>query len=183
MKIIETKLPGVKIIEPKVFGDDRGYFFESFQAERYKECGITRPFVQDNTSRSEKNVLRGLHHQTNHTQGKLIYVTSGRVFDAAVDIRLNSPTFGQWTSIILDDVDHRQFYIPPGFAHGFCVLSERADFFYKCTDYYDAASEISIAWDDKDIGIEWPISNPILSGKDKVGQRLKDIPKEQLPSF
>lgn len=183
MNLIKTKLPDVIIIEPKVFGDARGYFFESFQENRYKEHGMTLPFVQDNASRSEKNVLRGLHHQQNHTQGKLIYVTQGSVFDVAVDIRADSLTFGKWISVILDDIDHRQLYIPPGFAHGFCVLSDNADFFYKCTDYYDAASEITILWNDPDIGIKWPTQTPRLSDKDKQGKLLKEIPQDQLPKY
>lgn len=183
MKLQETTLPGVIIIEPKIFGDSRGFFFESFQANRYAEHGITRPFVQDNASRSAKGVLRGLHHQQNHTQGKLIYVTSGQVFDVAVDIRFGSPNFGKWTSVILDDVDHRQLYIPPGFAHGFCVLSETADFFYKCTDYYDPSSEITVLWNDPEIGIQWPIENPMLSDKDKKGKLLKNFPDNQLPKY
>lgn len=183
MKLQKTTLPGVIIIEPKIFGDSRGFFFESFQSDRYAEHGITRPFVQDNASRSAKGVLRGLHHQQHHTQGKLIYVTRGQVFDVAVDIRFGSPTFGQWTSAILDDVDHRQLYIPPGFAHGFCVLSETADFFYKCTDYYDPTSEITVLWNDPDIGIQWPIKNPMLSDKDKIGKPLKDFSSNQLPKY
>ncbi len=183
MKINNTSLSGVMIIEPKVFGDNRGYFYESFQETRYTEIGITLPFVQDNASRSSKNVLRGLHHQQKHTQGKLIYVTRGTVFDVAVDIRVGSPTFGRWTSVILDDIDHRQLYIPPGFAHGFCVLSETADFFYKCTDFYDPASEITVQWNDPDIGIKWPISTPALSAKDAKGKLLKDFTENELPKY
>jgi len=181
MKIINTSLPEVLVIEPKIFGDNRGFFYESFQATRYAENGMDKPFVQDNVSRSCKNVLRGLHHQTEQTQGKLVYVITGTVFDVAVDIRKNSPTFGQWTSVILDDKDHRQIYVPPGFAHGFCVLSDYADFIYKCTDYYHPQSELTIKWDDPDINIEWPIDNPILSTKDEQGICLKDIPNNQLP--
>lgn len=183
MKIEETKLPGVMIIEPKVFGDSRGYFYESFQAKRYAEHGITLPFVQDNASRSTKNVLRGLHHQKEHTQGKLIYVTSGAVFDVAVDIRVGSPTFGQWVGTVLDDTNHRQLYIPPGFAHGFCVLSNNSDFFYKCTDFYDPVSEITVQWNDPDIGIKWPVTNPALSAKDAKGKLLKDFTQDELPQY
>ncbi len=176
MKVIKTKLPGVIIIEPKVFGDDRGFFFENFRSNQFLELGIDKPFVQDNVSRSARNVLRGLHHQTKHTQGKLVWVTRGKIFDVVVDIRKDSPAFGQWISTILDDQDHRLIYLPPGLAHGFCVLSEIADFSYKCTDYYDPTSEITIAWNDPDIGIDWPIKNPIISDKDSQGKRLKDIP-------
>ncbi|OGT21030.1 MAG: dTDP-4-dehydrorhamnose 3,5-epimerase [Gammaproteobacteria bacterium RIFCSPHIGHO2_02_FULL_42_13] len=176
MKVIKTKLPGVIIIEPKIFGDDRGFFFENFRSNQFSELGIDKPFVQDNVSRSARDVLRGLHHQTKHTQGKLVWVTRGKIFDAVVDIRKDYPTFGQWISSVLDDQDHRLIYVPPGLAHGFCVLSETADFSYKCTDYYDPASEITIAWNDPDIGINWPVKNPIISDKDSQGKRLKDIP-------
>lgn len=183
MKVNNTDIPGVLIIEPKIYGDDRGFFYESFQVKRYTEFGIALPFVQDNVSRSSKNVLRGLHHQKEHSQGKLVYVLRGAVFDVVVDIRKNSPTFGQWTSIILDDIDHRQIYIPPGLAHGFCVLSETTDFIYKCTDYYFPGSEVTIRWDDPDINIDWPIDNPILSSKDENGIYLKNFPKNELPSI
>ncbi|HCU05892.1 MAG: dTDP-4-dehydrorhamnose 3,5-epimerase [Gammaproteobacteria bacterium GWE2_42_36] len=175
------KLPELLIIEPKHFGDTRGFFFESFQAERYAAQGISTTFVQDNCSRSTKGVLRGLHHQKNHTQGKLIYATRGQIFDVAVDIRQDSPTFGQWASVILNDQDHHQFYIPPGFAHGFCVLSEEADIFYKCTNYYNPSVELTLRWDDPDVGIEWPIQNPLISPKDQNGKFLKDIAKSDLP--
>jgi dTDP-4-dehydrorhamnose 3,5-epimerase len=177
-------LPEVIIIEPKIFGDARGFFYESFQAKRYlEEYGIPVTFVQDNVSRSTKGILRGLHHQKQHTQGKLICVTRGAVFDVAVDIRQGSPNFGQWMGVVLDDKKHRQVYIPPGFAHGFCVLSEEADFIYKCTDYYDPSSEITIKWDDPDLAIDWPIENPILSTKDQKGILLKNILKTDLPYY
>jgi dTDP-4-dehydrorhamnose 3,5-epimerase len=175
MKVIETKIPGVLIIEPKVFGDSRGFFLESFNAARYAEYGIETNFVQDNHSRSTKGVLRGLHFQKKYPQGKLVSVTSGIVFDVAVDIRQNSSTFGQWVGIILSADEHKQFYIPPGLAHGFCVLSETADFQYKCTDYYHPEDEGSIRWNDSDIAIEWNISDPILSEKDAKAPFLKDI--------
>lgn len=175
MKVIETKIPGVLIIEPKVFGDSRGFFLESFNAARYAEYGIETNFVQDNNSRSTKGVLRGLHFQKQYPQGKLVSVTSGAVFDVAVDIRQNSSTFGQWVGMILSADEHKQFYIPPGLAHGFCVLSETADFQYKCTDYYHPEDEGSIRWNDPDIAIEWNISDPILSEKDAKAPFLKNI--------
>ncbi|WP_069471677.1 dTDP-4-dehydrorhamnose 3,5-epimerase [Candidatus Marithrix sp. Canyon 246] len=177
MKVTETKIAGVLIIEPKVFGDSRGFFLETFNADRYAEYGIESNFVQDNYSRSTKGVLRGLHFQKNHPQGKLVSVTSGIVFDVAVDIRQHSSTFGQWVGINLSADDHKQFYIPPGLAHGFCVLSESADFQYKCTDYYHPEDEASIRWNDPDIGIEWNISEPILSKKDANAPFLKDYAK------
>ena len=177
MKVIETKIAGVLIIEPKVFGDSRGFFLESFHADRYTEYGIESNFVQDNYSRSTKGVLRGLHYQKNYPQGKLVSVTSGIVFDVAVDIRQDSSTFGQWVGITLSADDHKQFYIPPGLAHGFCVLSETADFQYKCTEYYHPEDEASIRWNDPDIAIEWNISEPILSEKDAKAPFLKDYAK------
>lgn len=177
MKVTETKIAGVLIIEPKVFGDSRGFFLETFHATRYAEYGIESNFVQDNYSRSAKGVLRGLHYQKNHPQGKLVSVTSGVVLDVAVDIRQDSSTFGQWVGITLSADDHKQFYIPPGLAHGFCVLSETADFQYKCTDYYHPEDEASIRWNDPDIAIEWNISDPILSEKDAKAPFLKDYAK------
>lgn len=177
MKVIETKIAGVLIIEPKVFGDSRGFFLETFHADRYTEYGIESNFVQDNYSRSTKGVLRGLHYQKNYPQGKLVSVTSGIVFDVAVDIRQDSSTFGQWVGITLSADDHKQFYIPPGLAHGFCVLSETADFQYKCTEYYHPEDEASIRWNDPDIAIEWNISEPILSEKDAKAPFLKDYAK------
>jgi dTDP-4-dehydrorhamnose 3,5-epimerase len=184
MKIKTTDIPGLLIIEPRVHGDSRGFFYEAFQAARYAEHGVDLPFVQDNISRSQQHVLRGLHHQYNHTQGKLVWITSGRVFDVIVDIRRGSPSFGKWVGVTLDAENISQVYVPPGCAHGFCVLSEHADFIYKCTDYYDHSSEISIAWNDPDIGIEWPTTdNLILSEKDKNAPRLCDIPPEKLPQY
>lgn len=157
MKVIQTKLADCVIIEPKVFGDDRGFFLETFQADRYREqVGIDLPFVQDNHSRSRKGVLRGLHFQKQNPQGKLVRVVSGEVFDVAVDIRRGSPTFGQWEGVVLSADNKRQFWVPPGFAHGFLVLSEVADFEYKCTDYYNPQDEGAIAWNDADIAIQWP---------------------------
>jgi len=169
MKVIETRLPGVLIIEPKVHGDSRGFFIETFQAERYRqEAGIDLPFVQDNHSRSTRGVLRGLHAQKRRPQGKLVRVARGEVFDVAVDIDPGSKTFGQWAGTTLSDTNHRQFWVPPGYAHGFVVLSEIADFEYKCTDYYDPSDEIGVIWNDKDVGIEWPIEAPRLSQKDSA---------------
>lgn len=167
MKVIETRLPGVHIIEPDIHGDVRGFFVETFQVERYRrEAGIDLPFVQDNHSRSTRGVLRGLHAQVPHAQGKLVRVASGAVFDVAVDINPRSGTFGQWVGVELSETNHRQLWIPPGYAHGFQVLSETADFEYKCTDYYHAEAETGVIWNDPDIGIEWPIADPKLSAKD-----------------
>ncbi|BAP55642.1 dTDP-4-dehydrorhamnose 3,5-epimerase [Thioploca ingrica] len=175
MKVIPTTLPGVIVIEPKVFGDTRGFFLETFHVERYAQAGILGPFVQDNHSHSAQGVLRGLHFQKQYPQGKLVYVTSGAVFDVAVDIRPTSPTLGKWVGITLTAEQHQQFYIPPGFAHGFCVLSEQADFHYKCTDYYHPEDEGCIRWNDPEINIQWPINNPVLSAKDANAQCLKDL--------
>ena len=175
MKVIPTPLPGVMVIEPKVFGDTRGFFLETFHVERYAQAGIPGPFVQDNHSHSTKGVLRGLHFQKQYPQGKLVYVTSGMVFDVAVDIRSDSPTFGKWFGITLTAEQHQQFYLPPGFAHGFCVLSEQADFHYKCTDYYHPEDEGCIRWDDPEINIQWPINNPTLSAKDANANYLRDL--------
>jgi dTDP-4-dehydrorhamnose 3,5-epimerase len=184
MKVIETELPGVLIIEPRIFHDTRGYFYETFHADRYQSCGIKETFVQDNFSRSKKNVVRGLHYQREHAQGKLVFVTYGQVFDVVVDIRSDSPAFGKAITVELSDQNNRQVYIPPGLAHGFCVLSERADFLYKCTDFYYPASEFGVCWNDPDLKISWPvIEESILSPKDAVYPQLKDIPKDQLPKM
>lgn len=179
MKITTTKLAGVLIIEPRIFPDSRGYFFESFQAERYQEQGIPA-FVQDNFSRSNQNVMRGLHYQLEHPQGKLIFVARGKVLDVIVDIRKNSPTFGQFIAIELDDQMHRQVYIPPGFAHGFCVISQEAECIYKCTDYYHPPSERGILWNDPDLQIPWPVKNPIVATKDETLPQLKNISEKEL---
>jgi dTDP-4-dehydrorhamnose 3,5-epimerase len=176
MKVSQTKLKDCVIIEPKVFGDDRGFFLETFQADRYAdEAGITLPFVQDNYSRSANGVLRGLHFQKTKPQGKLVRVAKGAVYDVAVDLRAGSASFGQWEAVILSDQNKMQLWLPPGFAHGFLVLSESADFEYKCTDYYDPSDEGSILWNDSDLSIPWPIDNPILSDKDMSAKRLVDI--------
>ena len=183
MKVVETRLPGVLIIEPKVFGDERGFFQETYHEQRYREMGIKERFVQDNHSRSGKGVLRGLHYQLKHPQGKLVRVTHGEVYDVAVDIRQGSPTFGQWHGTILSDENHRQYYVPPGFAHGFLVLSESADFFYKCTDYYYPEDEGAVAWNDPTLAIEWPLTEVSLSKKDSAAPCLADIPTDQLPEY
>jgi dTDP-4-dehydrorhamnose 3,5-epimerase len=168
VKVVETALPGVLIIEPTVHGDGRGFFLETFHAERYRrEAGIELPFVQDNHSRSSRGVLRGLHAQRQHPQGKLVRVTRGEVFDAVVDIRRGSPTFGQWTGVTLSDSNHRQFWVPPGFAHGFVVLSETADFVYRCTDYYHPEDEIGLLWNDTEVAIDWPVAEPLLNARDR----------------
>lgn len=174
MQIQTTALPGVLIIEPTVFGDDRGFFYESFNQKRFAELtSITRDFVQDNHSKSAKGVLRGLHYQIQQAQGKLVRVTAGEVFDVAVDIRKSSPTFGQWVGVVLSATNKRQLWIPEGFAHGFMVTSENAEFLYKTTDYWAPEFERSILWNDPAIGIDWPLDGePLLSGKDKVGALL-----------
>ena len=175
MNVIETALPGVLIIEPKAFGDHRGFFLETFQVERYREAGITLPFVQDNHSRSQRGVLRGLHFQKTRPQGKLVSVSRGAVYDVAVDIDPASATYGQFVGVELNDDNHRQMWIPPGYAHGFCVLSEVADFQYKCTDFYFPADESGLLWNDPDVGIPWPITEPQLSAKDANNPRLRDL--------
>ncbi len=175
MKVTKTKIAGVLIIEPKVFGDARGFFLESFNAKKYAEVGIAETFIQDNHSHSAKGVLRGLHFQKQYPQGKLVTVTQGSVFDVAVDIQPDSPTYGQWTGITLNADKPTQFYVPPGLAHGFCVISEQADFHYKCTEYYHPEDEGSIRWNDPDININWPIANPTLSDKDANAGYLKDL--------
>jgi len=176
MNILKTILPGCVIIEPKVFGDDRGFFLETFHTARYKQlAGINMPFVQDNHSRSLKGVLRGLHFQKTKPQGKLVRVVRGEVFDVAVDIRRESATFGKWEGVILSEKNKKQFWVPPGFAHGFMVLSDVADFEYKCTDYYDPSDEGSLLWCDPDLDIIWPLTNPILSDKDANANKLADL--------
>ncbi len=183
MNVKETKLPGVLIVEPDVFGDERGFFLETWSTTRYEEAGIPGPFVQDNISFSTKGILRGLHFQHPQSQGKLVQILSGEVVDVAVDIRAGSPTFGQSVSEALSGTNHRQMYIPPGFAHGYCVTSETALFSYKCTDFYSPATEGGIIWNDPDLGIDWPTDEPILSAKDSDYPRLKDIPLDRLPPF
>jgi dTDP-4-dehydrorhamnose 3,5-epimerase len=185
MKITELAIPGVFLIEPDVYGDQRGFFQETYRQEKYAALGIPGPFVQDNHSRSRRGVLRGLHYQLVQPQGKLVSAARGEVFDVAVDIRKGSKTFGHWVGEVLSDSNHRQLYIPPGFAHGFCVLSEEADFMYKCTDYYHPQSERSILWNDPELNIEWPLSeNEVsLSAKDKAANMLSQMKDSDLPSL
>lgn len=183
MKVIETKLPGVLIIEPAVFGDARGFFIETWNQKRYAEIGLSASFVQDNLSFSTRGTLRGLHFQHPNTQGKLVFVLQGEVFDVAVDIREGSPTFGQWVGVTLSADNKRQVYIPEGFVHGFWVTSETALFAYKCTDFYNPQAEGGIAWDDPDLGIAWPGEKPILSEKDWNYPRLRELPPGRLPQY
>lgn len=179
MKVIDTKIPDVKIIEPTVFGDERGFFMETWNQKRFEELVTGKPtqFVQDNHSKSKKGILRGLHFQTENTQGKLVRVVSGEVFDVAVDIRKDSPTFGHWVGEYLSAENKRQLWIPEGFAHGFYVTSDEAEFVYKCTDYYNPECEVTIQWNDQTLNIEWPIKDiPSLSTKDKKGSELNWAP-------
>ncbi|WP_175885116.1 dTDP-4-dehydrorhamnose 3,5-epimerase [Burkholderia sp. BCC0044] len=176
-RVIETPLPGVLLIEPGVFGDARGFFVESFRASWLRDAGVDATFVQDNQSRSRRGVLRGLHYQRVNPQGKLVHASRGAVYDVAVDIRRGSPFFGRWFGAQLDDVSHRMLWIPPGFAHGFCVLSDEADFAYKCTQYYDPDSDAGVRWDDPEIGIDWPDSGAPyqLSDKDRRQPPLAEL--------
>jgi dTDP-4-dehydrorhamnose 3,5-epimerase len=182
MNVIETTIPGVVIIEPKIFGDAGGFFAETFQLQRYTDIGITQPFVQDNLSRSVRGTLRGLHFQYPKAQGKLVTVLRGAVRDVAVDVRVGSPTFGKHVAVDLDDENRRQFFVPRGFAHGFAVLSESADFFYKCDELYSPADEWVLRWNDPSLGIDWGIADPILSARDKEGRTLAEL-ADMLPRF
>jgi dTDP-4-dehydrorhamnose 3,5-epimerase len=176
MRVVETELPGVLIIEPKVHGDERGFFVETFQAERYaSQAGIALAFVQDNHSRSRRGVLRGLHAQKLHPQGKLVRVSRGEVFDVAVDIDPHSPRFGKWVGVSLSDINGRQLWIPPGYAHGFAVISELVDFEYKCTDYYHPEDEVGLRWNDPEVAISWPLDAPMVSAKDATLPTLAQI--------
>ncbi|MES2501053.1 MAG: dTDP-4-dehydrorhamnose 3,5-epimerase [Pseudomonadota bacterium] len=179
MQAVKTSIPDVIIFEPKVFGDDRGFFYESFNAKVFEQAtGLNPQFVQDNHSKSAKNVLRGLHYQIEQAQGKLVRVTQGEVFDVAVDLRVSSPTFGKWESTILSAENKRQMWIPPGFAHGFLVLSDTAEFLYKTTDFYAPQHECCLKWDDPTVAIQWPTNaNPLLSAKDSIGLSLQDAKK------
>lgn len=178
----QTMIPGVQLLVPNVYGDARGYLFESWRADRYAAFGLPMQFVQDNVSRSRRGVLRGLHVQHPYPQGKLVQVLEGEVFDVAVDVRVGSPTFGRWTGHHLSSDNHRQLYIPPGFAHGFCVLSESVLLTYKCTEFYRPEAELTIAWDDPTVGVVWPVSNPTLSVRDGDAPRLADI-QTRLPAW
>jgi dTDP-4-dehydrorhamnose 3,5-epimerase len=181
--IIQTSLPGVIVIQPKVHEDPRGFFMETYRAEALAEAGIRDSFVQDNHSRSVRGVLRGLHYQLRQPQAKLCRVVSGEVFDVAVDVRLGSPTFGQWVGVMLSEENKLQIYVPRGFAHGYVVRSASADFLYKCSDYYDASDDRGVLWNDPAIGIAWDVAEPIVSAKDQQYLRLADVPHEMLPRF
>jgi dTDP-4-dehydrorhamnose 3,5-epimerase len=183
MLVSETELPGLLIIEPKVFGDERGFFLETWSRSRYGASGMDIDFVQDNLSKSKQGTLRGLHLQHPHGQGKLVYVISGEVFDVAVDVRVGSPTFGRWYGTVLSEVNKRQMFVPAGYAHGFCVTSPEAIFAYKCTEAYRPEAELTIAYNDPAIGVAWPVSSPTLSKKDMAGLRLSEIDRERLPRF
>jgi len=180
VKVTELALPGVKLIEPDVHGDERGFFVETFQLQRYAEAaGVSLRFVQDNHSRSRRGVLRGMHVQATRPQGKLVRVSRGEVFDVAADIDPKSPTFRRWVGVRLSDSNHHQLWIPPGYAHGFLVLSEVADFEYKCTEYFHAQSDIGVIWNDPELGIEWPLDNPTLSAKDQVLPTLAELTRRR----
>jgi dTDP-4-dehydrorhamnose 3,5-epimerase len=180
MNVIKCELDGPLILEPKVFGDSRGFFMESWNRQRYRDAGIAADFVQDNFSLSRRGTLRGLHFQNPVVQGKLVSVWQGEVWDVVVDIRRASPTFGRWTGVNLSADNKRQFWVPPGFAHGFVVLSESALFHYKCTDFYSPKDELGFRWDDPTVGIQWPAVTPILSGRDAQAPLLKEIPADKL---
>jgi len=183
LRFIKTTLPGVLLIEPDVFADARGFFMETHHQRKYGEAGIDRPFVQDNRSHSKRFVLRGLHYQLHHPQGKLVYVVSGEIFDVAVDIRRGSPTFGRWEGLYLSSENKRQLFVPEGFAHGFCVMSETADVLYKCTDFYRPDDERGIVWTDPTIDIVWPVDAPLLSSRDSGYPPLQEIPDHLLPRY
>lgn len=192
MRVLPTELPGVLIVEPKCFGDARGYFMETYQAERYRGVGIPGPFIQDNLSQSPQGVLRGLHLQFPNPQGKLVSVLKGEVFDVVVDIRLGSPTFGRWLGVTLNDDNKRQLWVPPGMAHGFLVISSNALFHYKVTDFYHPESELTLLWNDPEVGISWPThliqsgenpGQPRLAAKDQAGLRLADLPRNRLVTY
>lgn len=182
MKVREGDIPGLLIIDPVVHGDSRGFFLETYAQGRYVDAGLRETFVQDNLSSSERGILRGLHLQHPNGQGKLCSVLEGEVFDVAVDVRVGSPHFGKWQGIMLSSENHKQFYVPPGFAHGFCVVSARALFSYKCTASYMTEYEIGVAWDDDDIAIEWPVTDPRLSDKDRANPKLRDL-RDRLPRY
>jgi len=183
MKVIETSLPGVIVLQPDRHGDSRGFFLETYREDRLQQFGINAHFVQDNHSRSSRGILRGLHYQLTQPQGKLVRVARGAVFDVAVDVRRGSPNFGQWYGTVLDEDNMHMMYIPPGFAHGFVVLTDIADFIYKCTDYYHPQSEQGILWNDPDIGIKWPLGDVQLSEKDANNSTLKDQTQKSLPPY
>jgi dTDP-4-dehydrorhamnose 3,5-epimerase len=183
LQITETSLPGVLVLQPRVFGDGRGFFMETYRQNVLAEAGIHESFVQDNHSRSSRGVLRGLHYQLRHPQAKLCRVMNGEVLDVAVDIRVGSPNFGKWVSVVLSGDNHTQIYIPKGFAHGFVVRSETADFLYKCSDYYDGPDDRGVLWNDPDLGINWDTHSPVISEKDQCYLPLAQIPPDQLPRY
>ena len=183
MNVVPATLDGVLVIEPAVFGDERGFFMETYSRERYREAGLPAQFVQDNLSKSAHGILRGLHIQHPQGQGKLCTVLEGEVFDVAVDLRVGSPTFGKWEGFELSAKNKKQLYIPPGFGHGFCVTGESALFSYKCTEFYKPENEFSVLWNDEDVGIEWPITKPTVSEKDAKGLKLSQISKDRLPTY
>jgi dTDP-4-dehydrorhamnose 3,5-epimerase len=182
VRFLPTRLPAVIVVEPDVHRDERGFFLESYHADKYREGGVDAVFVQDNHSRSARRTLRGLHAQWRRPQGKLLRVLSGAIWDVAVDVRRGSPTFGQWVGEHLDAEAHRQLWVPPGFLHGFCVLSETAEVEYKCTAPYDPGGELGVRWDDPGIGIEWPVQDPVLSGKDAAAPLLDEV-RDKLPEY
>jgi dTDP-4-dehydrorhamnose 3,5-epimerase len=183
MKVIATEIEGPLIIEPDVYRDQRGFFMETYHIERYRNCGIDSRFVQDNVSRSVKGVLRGLHYQIAHPQAKLVQVLEGEIYDVAVDLRQDSPAFGKWVGVTLSGRNLRQFFIPEGFAHGFCVTSETVLFSYKCGDFYFPEDEGGILWSDPSLGIDWPIERPVLSDRDRNQPLLKDVPPHRFPNL
>ena len=183
MKIVETDLPGCLVIEPQVFGDDRGFFYESFNRDKLQAHGLNLAFAQGNVSRSARGVLRGLHYQWPKPQGKLVSVVEGEVWDVAVDIRRNSPTFGKWTAVVLSAENKRHFWIPEGFAHGFCVLSEVATFTYLCSETYDRDADAGVRWNDATLAVDWPLAEPSLSDKDACAPFLADVPEDRLPVY
>ena len=180
MNVLTCGIAGLLVVEPKVHGDARGFFLETWNRDRYREAGLDTDFVQDNVSFSRCGILRGLHFQNPRPQGKLLQVLQGEVFDVAVDIRRSSPTFGKWHGLVLSGENKRQFYVPAGFAHGFLVLSETALFHYKCTEFYSPQDELAIRWDDPDVGIAWPLKEPLVSERDATGLRLREVPRERL---
>jgi dTDP-4-dehydrorhamnose 3,5-epimerase len=182
MRVLPTEIPGVLLVEPDVYRDSRGFFLETYHERRYREAGIAATFVQDNHSRSARGTVRGLHFQVRRPQGKLVRALSGEMFDVAVDVRRGSPTFGRWVGATLTGDNFRQIYVPPGFAHGFCILSEVGEVEYKCTELYDPEDELGVAWNDPQIGIEWPAAEPLLSAKDKTAPRLAQV-LDRLPAY
>ena len=183
MEVVDLAIPDVKLIKPRAFPDERGFFLQGYHEQQYREAGIEMSFVQDNHSRSSRGVLRGLHYQLEHAQDKLITVVRGKIYDVVVDIRRGSPTFGKWVGEILSDENHHQMYVPKGFAHGFCVMSEEVDLLYKCSDFYAPGDEYGILWADPEIGVEWPSMEMLLSEKDQKLPLLSDVAQSNLPGY